>query len=293
MKFITFLSIVVFSVTILINAQIPNADFENWTNSKPDGWWSDDAPPVILPITQTTDAQHGNAALKGEVILFQNTLPVTPILSAGSDSLVGGGFPVTQRYASLIGYYKFAPVQNDSMSIIVAMLKNGNVIGDGTVKPNPAGTYTQFTANINYNTSDIPDTCRIFISIVNNTGGLNNVHTGSVMYVDNLSFGNVTAVDNQTVLPNSFELFQNYPNPFNPATMIKYDLSSSGFVTLTIYDLLGEKVETLVNKTQNNGEHEVTADLSRFTSGVYFYRLNVNSDNGKQFTSIKKMILMK
>jgi hypothetical protein len=113
------------------------------------------------------------------------------------------------------------------------------------------------------------------------------------MYVDNLSFGNVTAVDNQTVLPNSFDLFQNYPNPFNPTTKIKYNLSSSGFVTLTIYDLLGEKVKTLVNKTQNTGQYEVTADLSLFTSGVYFYRLNVKGDKGKQFSSIKKMILMK
>jgi len=289
MKLFTFLSIMLFSTAIFVEAQIPNADFENWTNSSPNGWFTDNAAPILMPITETTDAQHGNTAVKGEVVLFQ-TVPMAPFMYAGIDSI--GGFPVAERYASLIGYYKFTSVQDDSMFILVMLTKNGNLIGVSKVTPNPASSYTQFTANINYITNETPDSCRIVISILNQ-GPTMRAHVGSVMFIDNLSFGNVTAVNNQSVSPNSFELFQNYHNPFNPATNIKYNLSSSGFVTLTIYNLLGEKVKTLVNKARSIGTYEVTADLSRFTSGVYLYRINVTGENGKRFTSIKKMILLK
>jgi len=64
-------------------------------------------------------------------------------------------------------------------------------------------------------------------------------------------------------------------------------------VTITLYDDLGREVRTLVNKNQEAGRYEITFYASRLASGVYFYRINVNGENGRQFTSIKKMILMK
>jgi len=290
MKFFTFLSIVLLASTIIIKAQIPNADFENWGDNGPTGWTVDNMPPMIMPVTQTTDAESGVNAVKGEVVSLQGN-NIAPFLVSG-DTTGYGGFAVSQRYASLKGWYKFAPVQDDSLVIAIVMLKNSQVIGGGVVEPGNASTYTQFTANITYTSGDAPDSARIMISIINHAGELS-VHAGSVMYVDNLSFGNVTAVNNGVSQPNSFKLFQNYPNPFNPSTNIKYNLSSSGFVRLAIYNVLGQKVKTLVNKIQNAGEKEVTADLSLFTSGVYFYRLNVRSKNGMHFSSIKKMILLK
>jgi len=294
MKLLTFFSIILFSMVSIVTAQIPNADFENWTEGSPDGWWTDNVYPTIMPVTQTTDKESGASALKGEVVSF-NGIPVAPMLATGAiDTSIGtfGGFAINKRYSSVNGYYKFTPMSDDSMLIVVAMTKNGNVIGGGALKPDPASGYTQFNADIHYTTEDTPDTCRIMFSIFNHAGTFG-AHTGSVMYIDNLSFGNVTAVNNDVSEPNSFKLLQNYPNPFNPTTNIKYNLSSSGFVRLTIYNVLGQKVKTLVNKIQNAGENEVTADLSLFTSGVYFYRLNVRSKNGMHFSSIKKMVLMK
>ena len=87
---------------------------------------------------------------------------------------------------------------------------------------------------------------------------------------------------------NSFKLFQNYPNPFNPSTDIKYQLQSSTFVTLKVYDILGREVNTLVSKYQNAGNYSVEFNASNLPSGAYFYRL----DAGK-YHDIKKLLLLK
>jgi hypothetical protein len=75
--------------------------------------------------------------------------------------------------------------------------------------------------------------------------------------------------------PTEFELDQNYPNPFNPSTNIKYTLNTTGNVSLTVYNLMGQKVATLVNGTKTQGTHQVTWDAGNMASGVYVYRLNV------------------
>ncbi len=85
-----------------------------------------------------------------------------------------------------------------------------------------------------------------------------------------------------------FELPQNYPNPFNPTTVISYQLSAVGYVTLKVYDVLGREVETLVNRKQNPGSHTVTFDASKLPSGVYFYRLNAGT-----YTATRKMMVIK
>ncbi len=104
----------------------------------------------------------------------------------------------------------------------------------------------------------------------------------------------ITAVDRSNdYLPTAFLLEQNYPNPFNPTTIIGYEIPKDGMVTITLYDDLGREVRTLVNKNQEAGRYEITFNASELASGVYFYRINVNGENGRQFTSIKKMILMK
>ncbi len=92
------------------------------------------------------------------------------------------------------------------------------------------------------------------------------------------------------VLPTEYELFQNYPNPFNPSTIINYELPVSSFVTLKIYDVLGNEVAVLVNDYQQAGSHYSTWNIhnSLLPSGVYFYRLQTG-----EFIQTKKMILLK
>jgi hypothetical protein len=86
-----------------------------------------------------------------------------------------------------------------------------------------------------------------------------------------------------------FLLSQNYPNPFNPVTVINWQLAVTSHIDLSIYNLLGQKVCTLVSGKQEAGNHKIEWDASGFTSGVYLYRLI--TDNG--FVQTRKLILLK
>ena len=99
--------------------------------------------------------------------------------------------------------------------------------------------------------------------------------------------------DRNSEFPNKFSLSQNYPNPFNPSTTINYSIPlianrESQVVLLNIYDMLGQKVATLVNKTQKAGNYEVVFNVSNLTSGTYFYRLTAGD-----FSKTMKFILLK
>ena len=93
---------------------------------------------------------------------------------------------------------------------------------------------------------------------------------------------------NQNNIPEGYVLYQNYPNPFNPKTKISFSIPKSGFVRLTVYDILGREIETLVAEKMTAGMHEVGFDGKNLASGVYFYRLD--TDN---FTETRKMMLVK
>jgi photosystem II stability/assembly factor-like uncharacterized protein len=99
----------------------------------------------------------------------------------------------------------------------------------------------------------------------------------------------VVSVDEKIELqPDGFQLFQNYPNPFNPSTIIAYSIKESGYVSLIIYDVLGNKVATLVNEEKPYGIYEVEFSGEGLTSGIYFYQLKVGT-----LIRTKKMILLR
>ncbi len=87
---------------------------------------------------------------------------------------------------------------------------------------------------------------------------------------------------------NKYSLNQNHPNPFNPSTTISYQLSEKGYVTLKIYNTLGEEVADLVGETKEAGEYSVDFDASNLPSGVYVYKLTAG-----EFVESRKMILAK
>jgi photosystem II stability/assembly factor-like uncharacterized protein len=88
--------------------------------------------------------------------------------------------------------------------------------------------------------------------------------------------------------PLNYVLNQNYPNPFNPSTTIKYITANPGFVSIKVYNVLGNEVAELVNREVESGVHEVLFDASSLTSGVYFYTISAGN-----FTETRKMLLMK
>jgi hypothetical protein len=105
-------------------------------------------------------------------------------------------------------------------------------------------------------------------------------------------FGVVSDVDDEQNLLNDFVLYQNYPNPFNPSTKIRFRISDFGFVSLKVYDVLGNEMATLVNEEKPVGNYEVefSRDLIHQTlrSGVYFYQLRAGS-----IIETKKMTILK
>ncbi|MEO8664547.1 MAG: T9SS type A sorting domain-containing protein [Ignavibacteria bacterium] len=107
-------------------------------------------------------------------------------------------------------------------------------------------------------------------------------------YFSILDTNTIVGIENNVGVVADFSLYQNYPNPFNPKTTIYYDLRKTGFVSLIIYDVLGNRVATLREGKQNEGSYKIEFDASDFPSGVYFYKLS--ADN---VSLTKKMLLIK
>ena len=129
---------------------------------------------------------------------------------------------------------------------------------------------------------DLPN--ELSAAIVFNAGNSNHD-----IFIDNVSLREVVTdiAEADDRLPNSFALQQNYPNPFNPITTINYQLPMSGDVELSIYNILGQKIATLVNERLQAGYYQVEWDAFGFASGVYYYRIESGD-----FIDTKKMILI-
>jgi hypothetical protein len=89
-------------------------------------------------------------------------------------------------------------------------------------------------------------------------------------------------------IPKKFELSQNYPNPFNPSTTIRYSLPEAGNVKLTLFNVLGQEIKTLVNEVKESGIHTINFNASELNSGLYIYKIEANG-----FTLTRKMTLIK
>jgi hypothetical protein len=122
--------------------------------------------------------------------------------------------------------------------------------------------------------------------------------------INGIVYGDTTTVgveDEENPIASDFKLEQNYPNPFNPTTSIQYSISSRQFVTLKVYDVLGNEIATLVNEEKPAGEYEVEfnghSDKGQnLPSGVYFYQLIVKGpeiNSGQAIIQTKKMVLLK
>jgi hypothetical protein len=96
------------------------------------------------------------------------------------------------------------------------------------------------------------------------------------------------SVAEQEALRREFALLQNYPNPFNPSTTIRYGVPHTSFVTLTVYNTLGQQIAQLVNEQQQAGYHDVVFRGYGLASGVYFYKLEAGG-----YVDVKKFVLVK
>ena len=108
-----------------------------------------------------------------------------------------------------------------------------------------------------------------------------------------ISTEEIFTLERKAIIPIAYTLHQNYPNPFNPVTTLRYDLPENGHINITIYDMLGRQVKTLINQTQEAGYKSViwnaTNDYGKpVSAGVYLYQIQSNG-----FIQTRKMLLLK
>jgi len=112
------------------------------------------------------------------------------------------------------------------------------------------------------------------------------VYYDAVTIVDSPGASNIPNKTDK--IPDTYNLGQNYPNPFNPLTVINFQLPKSNYVELAIYNMLGQKIATLVSARKEAGNHSVQYNAQNLPSGLYYYRIKAG-----KFSQIKKMILLK
>ncbi|HUF11131.1 MAG TPA: T9SS type A sorting domain-containing protein [Rhodothermales bacterium] len=276
--------LVVLVVAATASAQIPNASFENWTDGFPDGWITNNVPGFAEPVSAVDNAAAGDLALQGEVKSY---------FGFGLPPSAWTFFETSERPGSLTGSYIFNPVGGDSMYITIFFYDLSAVAATvgvgGLVAPPTGSSYQEFSVPIVYadqgKGGTAADTCHIQIGIF----GEDSVHVGSKMIIDNLAFSaSSVAVEDDGGVPAAFALQQNYPNPFNPATTIQYTLPVAGHVTLTVSNLLGETVATIVDSGQPAGQNAVRFGAAGLPSGLYFYTLRSGA-----LVETRRMTLMK
>lgn len=134
------------------------------------------------------------------------------------------------------------------------------------------------------------------IGITRRSGGEGNYFERVLIkaQIDDVEYDFITDIENKESVSNKYHLSQNYPNPFNPSTTISYSIPnvasgfSQGNVKLTVYNILGQKIATLVNQHQKPGNYKTVFDASNLPSGIYYYSLSVNN-----YLSTKKMVFLK
>ena len=125
-----------------------------------------------------------------------------------------------------------------------------------------------------------------------------NEQSGAVCYrlkqldVDG-SYSYSKVVETLVAIPEHYELSQNYPNPFNPSTTIEFMLPVEGMVNITVYNTIGQKITELMSEPKAAGYYSVVLNNGELASGMYIYRMHVRDVNGKEFTKVKKMLLIK
>lgn len=149
---------------------------------------------------------------------------------------------------------------------------------------------TQYTASLGVFTWQVPnrdiDSCIIFAKDANDPVPTIFTYSGIFTIRKDTVVVGLELFNNDK--PVEFKLYQNFPNPFNPTTEIRYSIAEESFVSLKIYNVLGEEVKTLVNEYKSVGNYKKTFDASSLRSGIYIYRVQAGN-----FVDVKKMILVK
>ncbi len=243
----------------------------------------------------------------------------SPSIAPGSAFRYSAGYLTSTTLANGIGYWlKFSGAQDVTMNGIprtadsVVVSEGWNMVGSisneilaSSVTSNIGGMITSpFYAYANgYTVADTIKPGKGYWIKVNAAGTLY-LSTNAVAAKNTLRMIETSSLppappaevmNEQSAIPAMYALEQNFPNPFNPSSVIRYQLTADGMVTLKVFNTLGVEVATLVNDMQSAGFKSVTFDASSLPSGVYYYRIQAAplTGSGQAFSDMKKMMLVK
>ena len=272
-------------------SQIPNSGFESWSAGNPVNWTSTNTG-FTNNITQSPVARTGSLSAKGEIVLFSG-VPFPPSLTAGG---ITQRVSISQNHSALTCYYQFFPhVPTLTMSLYVTVsffdAQSQQTASGSRLAPfGTTSTWQLLTIPMTYSGSGNPSTSASIQFTISGTGNPTPADMiGSYFLLDDVALSPPTSVRERSgAIPGEYSLERNYPNPFNPSTNIQFSVPEQSFVRLTVFNLLGEEVATLVNEELRAGKYSADWNAAGFPSSVYVYAL---SANGRVFT--KKMMLTK
>ncbi len=232
----------------------------------------------------------------------------------GTHHNISNSFRITTKGPVTIDHIEYStqdtiPNPNDQLRFKMYFKNNGSVAAIKNIKI----TMAQINAcvrptNLSYRTIDVLEAGEIKetngesgVKIENDCGESGSYgvkltisegdysYWSDTLYFEVVSDSAESEPEPEPELPETFAIYQNYPNPFNPVTTIRYDLKNKSNVQLTIYDLAGRAIKTLVNQSQNAGSHAVEFDASGLSSGIYVYRIKTSAG----FVASRKMVVLK
>ena len=255
------------------SVNIPGSSFELWHTEKgidlPSWYYSAKGmiPNEILNsgVVRTTDAVSNNYA-----VMLITTSQAAGGMNSGNE--IFGKFPVFARHQSLTGYYKFFPMNNDTMSISIIVYKNGADIGrGGFIQWNSISSYTPFITDIIYTgPTEIPDSASISINAYNGPPCGN-----SVLYIDNLNFDGFLSGIKETPLPASDNFdFNVYPNPFSDQATVSFTMNREEHVKVRLFDISGKQVVLLADCKYDAGNYKLDLSAQGLQKGFYICVIN-------------------
>jgi len=238
--------------------------------------------PAETPVlTATATYEDGNSLDVNWVFAKSSALEMDIMRRHPSLGFVQQGMILTDKDDKSVGYVRQESelIEDGTAYELELKARRGSIVLWKSIMQNlPMGTKLLLINQVTKLTYMVGSEEEIKLKITE-PKSLFDVYIGSEQYLQEVK---------ESLLPGEFTLMQNYPNPFNPTTVIRYGLKEAGMVKLEVFDILGRRVQTLVNKNMQPGWYIVDFNAVNLSSGVYLYRLQ----SGNQ-VKVHKMVLVK
>lgn len=260
----------------VLQAQVPNGGFENWTTGNPDNWFCSNVPTLVTPITQATPPYSGTYGVRGEVVLYSGS-PYSPLLSSVDMSF--NGFTISQSYANFSFYYKLNITGTARMEASITFYDAGGnwVASGGNFLTGSVSSYTLVTFPMYYGSANPPVEAVIIFAIQDTVA--TDPPVGNYFIVDDITLSGIASVNEQA---GGINLAQAFPSPATDLVTITHSDAVKGKTEITVYDLLGNVVKNFSSES-SGARFEQKFSVAELPAGIYPVRI----------TSAKKQWLTK